>query len=130
MSAPRNGGSNRRVQGFAVEEAACKLLVGEGLRLITRNFSTHHGEIDLIMEDRSGRKRTLVFIEVRYRRSNRYGGAAGSVSATKRARIRATATTFIRQHSVYRAHPARFDVIAATGPSDDLQLIWLQSAFE
>ena len=55
------------------------LLLQNGLQLIARDFSTSSGEIDLIM--RNGEH--VAFIEVRYRRSDRFGSAIHSVTATK-----------------------------------------------
>ena len=55
------------------------LLLQNGLQLIARDFSTSSGEIDLIM--RNGEH--VAFVEVRYRRSDRFGSAIHSVTATK-----------------------------------------------
>ena len=65
--------------GCDAEEACCNHLTQQGLILITKNFHCRHGEIDLIMKDR----KTLVFIEVRYRKSDRYGGALESITPKK-----------------------------------------------
>ena len=54
-----------------------------GLAIVGRNFRTRAGEIDLIARDGA----TLVFVEVRMRRSQRFGGALESITAAKRARL-------------------------------------------
>ena len=87
---------------------------------MTRNYGCRHGEIDLIMQD----KQTLVFIEVRYRQSAQFGGAAASVDHRKQKRIIATAQHYL-QHKKPTAHAYRFDVIA----SDSTSIQWIADAF-
>ena len=55
----------------------------DGLKLITRNFNCRYGEVDLIMRDRE----VVVFLEVRYRKSQGFGGALDSVGVSKRERL-------------------------------------------
>ena len=62
-----------------------------GLTIVTRNFRTRFGEIDLIARD----GRTLVFVEVRLRSSTRFGGAVESITAAKRARLVNAAREYI-----------------------------------
>ena len=110
--------------GDAAETAALQHLQGAGLRLLERNYRTPGrggGEIDLIMRDKDG---TLVFVEVRSRRSLTHGGAAASISATKRQRI-----VFAARHYLMRLRttPAcRFDVVLLDGSAID----WLRGAFD
>ena len=59
-------------QGQAAEDAALAFLQGQGCRLIERNRHCPHGEIDLIMESGG----VLLFVEVKYRKSVAFGGAA------------------------------------------------------
>ncbi|MCG8083044.1 MAG: YraN family protein, partial [Candidatus Thiodiazotropha taylori] len=63
-------------QGEAAEQLAVDYLSRRGLKLVTRNFRCKVGEIDLIMRE----KRTLVFVEVRYRQSDDYGSALESIT--------------------------------------------------
>ena len=109
----------KQVAGDSAEDSALAYLLKQGLQLRTRNFRCKVGEIDLIMSERD----TLVFIEVRKRSSMRYGGAAGSVTPAKQARL-------IRAAHLYLAHyrampPCRFDVIAFEGE----QMSWIKNAF-
>ena len=118
-------------KGRRAEQAALDFLRREGLRLITRNFTCRLGEIDLIMTHHGQiQPNILVFVEVRYRRSTAYGGASASVNHTKRSRIVRTANRYLQTHRKYRSWPCRFDVIAVTGPPDDLAINWLMSAFD
>lgn len=90
-----------------------------------RNYRARLGEIDLIMQH----DETLVFVEVRARRSARFGRAAETVDARKQARIVAAAQHFLQRHPEHGMRRCRFDVIAIDGgQAQDLQ--WLQNAFE
>ncbi len=110
--------------GDAGEAQALAHLQGAGLRLLARNYRTPGrggGEIDLIMQEPDG---THVFVEVRRRAGLSTGGAAASVSATKRARL-----VFAARHYLMRlatTPPCRFDVVAIDGD----ELTWLKAAFE
>jgi putative endonuclease len=117
-----------KTTGDSGEERALEYLSERGLMLVARNFKTPGrggGEVDLIMRDSDG---TLVFVEVRHRKSAGFGGAAASISATKRRRI-----VFAAQHYISRLAkmpPCRFDVIALQGDAQEMQIQWLQAAFD
>jgi putative endonuclease len=106
--------------GKDAEEYALRYLNRQGLQLITRNYLTRHGEIDLIMED-SG---TLVFIEVRFRRNKRFGGAGVSVTPDKQRKLLATAEHYLQRHAPNQ--PVRVDVLAIEGETP----YWIKNAFE
>jgi putative endonuclease len=111
--------------GAAAESAAQQYLERRGLSLITGNFRTRAGEIDLVMRHNS----TLVFVEVRQRTNARYGGAAASVTPVKQQRIRRTALMFLQQNPCYRDMPCRFDVIAYSSAIADTDPDWFVNAF-
>ncbi len=114
--------------GDSGETRALEYLAQRGLMLVARNFKTPGrggGEVDLIMHAPDG---TLVFIEVRHRKSASHGGAAASISATKRRRIIYAAQHYISRLS--RMPPCRFDVIALQGEGQDMEVEWLQAAFD
>ncbi len=69
--------------GERYEREAEALLKANGLSLVVRNWHCRFGEIDLIMRDGE----TLVFVEVRQRKSQRFGGSAASIGHDKQARI-------------------------------------------
>mgnify|MGYP001811803675 CR=1 FL=1 len=118
-------------QGQRAERAAEGLLREAGLRLIERNFSCKMGEIDLIMRDRSAHQGPiLVFVEVRYRASGRFGGAAASITPVKQRRIVNSARRFLQRYRRYASWPCRFDVVAVTGSNDRLELNWVRGAFD
>lgn len=111
--------------GAAVEQAAMVYLQKQGLRCVARNFTSRTGEIDLIMRSDS----CLVFVEVRYRRDVRFGGGAASITRDKQLKLIRTAEYFLLRHRGYRSMPCRFDVVAASGESDQPVLSWIPNAF-
>ena len=102
------------------------MLRSRGLRPVARNYHCRCGEIDLIMLDTS----VLVFIEVRYRHSNRYGSGADSVTTTKQRRIISAAKQFLRRHPLHDRRPARFDVVSIGHGVSGVELDWIRSAFD
>ncbi len=73
---------------------------------------------------------TLVFVEVRYRRSPGFGGALESITPAKQQRIMQAAQRYLQQHEHWQEHDCRFDVIAIHGtPGQPGSLEWLQHAF-
>ncbi len=91
-------------EGSAAEDAAADFLQQKGLKLIARNFRCPHGEIDLIMQD----GKTLVFIEVRLRSSNSFGGAAMSITPSKQQKLKRSAERYMQIHGECAC---RFDAI-------------------
>ncbi len=106
--------------GLDKERLAESYLTGQTLRLVTRNHRCRFGEIDLIMRDGA----VLVFVEVRYRRSERFGSAAETVDARKQRRLVAAARHYLLSHP--STLPCRFDVVAISG-QDRIQ--WIKNAF-
>lgn len=116
--------SPRQRQGREAEARAQAYLEAQGLRLVAANYHCRFGEIDLIMRHGS----VLVFVEVRERRSNNFGGAAASVTRRKQEKIIATAQHFLQHQPEFSRTPARFDVLALTGAGSNA-IDWLQAAF-
>lgn len=104
-----------------MEEAAARYLQAAGLKLVARNYRSRRGEIDLIARDGG----TLVFVEVRYRRSSRFGSAGASVDARKQQKLLATAHSYLQQKKL--DCPCRFDVVAIEGDAQNIQ--WIKNAF-
>ncbi len=109
------------IRGVSTEQLACEHLQASGLHLLHQNYRLKMGEIDLIMRDGD----IIVFVEVRYRKTSRYGGALLSIDPRKQARIIRTAQHYLQ----YRAPnaQARFDVVAVEGDND---INWIKNAFE
>jgi len=118
------GGPSHLTAGQRAEESALAYLQQQGFRLVERNYRCRLGEIDLVMEDRD----RLVFVEVRYRASGRYGGALESIDRRKRARLVAAASHYLASKRIDRA--ARFDVVALSPGSGGLTVQWIKDAFQ
>ena len=111
-----------RRRGEEAEELAARFLAGRGLVIVTRNYRTRFGEVDLVAREGA----TLVFVEVRARSWSAFGGAAGSVDAHKQRRLVAAARHYL---SRLRAEPpCRFDVLTVQGPQ--AAPAWIRGAFE
>lgn len=116
----------RRARGDAAEAAALAMLQAHGLQLLARNAASRGGELDLVMRDGA----TVVFVEVRYRATRRFGGGAASVDAGKRRRLVHAARAFLAGHPQMAEAPCRFDVMDADGDPDAPTLTWLRAAFD
>ncbi len=112
--------------GRAAEEQALLHLQRAGLKLLQRNWRCRLGELDLVMLDGD----TVVFVEVRFRRHQAWGGAAESVDSRKRARLSAAAEHFLQEHPRWRRNPCRFDVVAMSPGALPQSLNWIQNAFD
>ncbi|HQQ63519.1 MAG TPA: YraN family protein [Pseudomonadales bacterium] len=121
-SSPRQAS---RAHGQAVEQVACRYLQQQGLVLVDSNFNSRGGELDLVMTD----KDTLVFVEVRFRKSDRFGSPLESITASKRQKLLRTAQLYLLAHRQWQNRPCRFDVIAARPGESGLQFEWIQNAF-
>ena len=113
-------------RGRITETFAENYLREQGLISIDRNVHCRQGEIDLVMRDDD----TIVFIEVKYRRNNNYGGAIEAVSIAKQNKIRHCVAFFFQQANLNEYNtPCRFDVIALEGNINQPQVTWLKNAF-
>jgi len=119
-----------REQGGRWERYAESYLRRHGLKSLARNFTTRFGELDLVMLDGA----VLVFVEVRYRRRDRYGSGADSVTWAKQRRLISAARHFLSRHRPHAGRACRFDVVSlgagADGPEADPQVNWIRHAFE
>lgn len=112
-----------RQAGLVAEDKALDYLNTQGLTLVTRNFNCRVGEIDLIMRD----KNYLVFIEVRARASQNFGGGIASITHTKRQKIIKTSYYYMIKHKIADKFPLRFDVISLDGKTGIIT--WIKDAF-
>ena len=92
-----------------------------GLTIVARNFHCRFGEIDLIAKE----GKTLVFIEVRMRSNDAFGGAAASITAGKREKLLHTARHYLSDFTV--APACRFDAVLINGRDNTIE--WIKNAF-
>jgi len=114
----------RKEAGRAGEAAALEYLQRAGLQLVLRNFRCKGGEIDLVMLDGT----TLALVEVRYRSSEKFGGAAASVTWRKQLRLAIAAEYLLLARHELRRYPARFDVVAISA-APEYKINWIRNAF-
>ncbi len=119
---PRPPQTPRAAAGAAAEAMAARFLEGKGLAIVDRNWRRRCGELDLVARDGD----TLVFVEVRLRRSGGFGGAAASITRAKQARIAAAAALYLSR--LPRTPPCRFDAVVLDA-LDPARIDWLRDAF-
>lgn len=119
-----------REQGQLTENLACQFLEKQGFQLIEKNYNCRMGEIDLIMKDNDN----LVFVEVRYRKSNNFGSGAETITASKQSKLIKTASLYLQRHDKLNRYPARFDVVSISGfignnNINSINFDWIKNAF-
>lgn len=108
------------MKGEVAEQFAAEFLQRQGVKIITRNYRCRFGEIDLIAQD----GKTLVFVEVKSRRSGNFGGAAASITRDKRDKLLRAARHYLAQKGNL---PCRFDAVLIQG--EPPQIEWIRNAF-
>ena len=98
-----------KFKGKEAEQYAEAYLQGQGLFLVKRNYRCRFGEIDLIMREGE----VVVFIEVRMRASQAFGGAASSITLSKQGKLMRTARLYLA--SLKSVPECRFDVVLLSG---------------
>jgi putative endonuclease len=98
---------NQRKLGGSYEQMAADFLSRHGYRILERNFRCRIGEIDIVARDGA----CLVFVEVKYRSSLRFGGPMAAVNLKKQRTISRVASFYLASHHLGFDTPCRFDVV-------------------
>lgn len=106
-------------QGAAGEDAALAFLQARGYTLLARNWHCPFGEIDLIMKNGN----MILFVEVKYRKSKGFGGAAYSITPAKLAKLQRSAEHYLQQQHLNNAS-CRLDAVLIEGEAPPS---WLQN---
>ncbi|MFK7865186.1 MAG: YraN family protein [Pseudohongiellaceae bacterium] len=119
---------NPRRSGEHFESIAKHYLEAEGLIAVESNYSCRLGEIDLIMRAAS---KTIVFVEVKFRKSSIFGHPVEMVGPSKQRKIRLTAAHYLSHHPALRKLNCRFDVVGIMNKqgSSEKQIDWIKNAF-
>ena len=112
---------NTRLLGRKGEAVAEARMRREGYRILERNYRNAYGEIDLIAVEGE----TLVFVEVKSRRTGTYGPPEMAVDRKKQRRISRAALGYLTARGG-ASRPCRFDVVSVQGDAVDL----IRNAFE
>lgn len=106
------------------ELCASEFLFRQGYEIIARNYRCQWGEIDIIAKQ----KNEISFVEVKTRRSIRFGTPAAAVTKTKQAKIHYTAWTFLREFQLQYKH-CWFDVIEIFVEKDKAKIHHIKHCF-
>lgn len=117
--------NSRQIFGRKSESAAVKHLKKNGYKILEQNYRTKMGEIDIIARE----KDVIVFVEVKARRSDRFGGPKWALTYKKRQKISMAALQYLKAVKKTDSR-ARFDVVAIqlTGEKNTIEII--KNAFE
>ena len=112
---------NRKEKGDKYEEKASELLKNNSYKILERNYRTRQGEIDII----AMKGRQIIFIEVKYRETSRFGYGAEAVDRRKLTRIYGAAMKYLAQKG-WEDMECRFDCISYLGDSFkwDKNIVW------
>ena len=117
---------NRRQQfGKESESLAVRYLKKNGYKIIEHNYRNKIGEIDIIAKE----KGTLVFVEVKARKTHVFGNPKWAVTPKKQRKISMVALYYLK--ATKQTHvKARFDVVALSSAKDNFQIEIIKNAFE
>ncbi|HLA76819.1 MAG TPA: YraN family protein [Vicinamibacteria bacterium] len=93
--------------GARGEAVACRYLEAKGLRVLTRNYRTRSGEVDIVARDGE----VTVFVEVKERQDAEHGEGYEAVTIGKRRRVIRAAQSYAATHGLWEAR-LRFDVVS------------------
>ena len=96
----------RQALGKSGEDLACAELERRGYAILERRYRTRVGEIDIIARDGD----TIVFVEVKARMGEEFGGGAAAITRWKQRRVTQMAVDYISRHRLHNC-PCRFDVV-------------------
>ncbi len=116
--------ANRRSFGGENEALAVQFLEEKGCQILDRNYRAPVGEIDIVAQQRD----CLCFVEVRSRRSTRFGSPVDSIDFKKRQHLIRTAQWYL-QSKPWEGE-IRFDVISITYSGEQAEIEWIPNAFE
>ena len=116
--------TTRRELGDQGEDLAAAALKKQGYKILERNYLTPLGEIDIIAKQQG----VFVFIEVKTRKSDRFGTPAEAVHPAKQAKLRRLADYYLKQKRLGEA-PVRFDVVGITLKDGNPVIEIIQDAF-
>jgi putative endonuclease len=115
--------SNNKQRGHHYEQIAADYLKQQGITILAHNYFCKGGEIDLIGLD----NQTLVFIEVKYRKTNQHGHPSEFINTKKLQRIYRCAQVFLLKKPDYKHLTMRFDSLCITG--EPAKTEWIKNIY-
>ncbi len=117
---------NKKELGTKLEDLAADYLEAKGAVVVRRNFRCRGAEIDIIVRD----GRYLCFVEVKYRKDDKYGGPESAVDYVKRKKICKASRYYTYLEGFGEDTPLRYDVLAIMGDEKQYKFKWIKDAFE
>lgn len=114
-----------RDQGRCGEDIAWEYLRKRGYKILERNYRCRYGEVDLIAKDGE----TIVFVEVKSRRSAAFGEPEASVGLAKQKRISTVALFYLEEKRLHDCE-ARFDVVSILTAAGEQNILLIRDAFD
>jgi putative endonuclease len=101
----------------------------QNFQILERNFHCRLGEIDLIIRQNT-QNQCLIFVEVRFRKNNLYGGPLASIDRKKQQKLIRSAEFYLKIRPYFKQYTCRFDVVGITIDNGLPKLEWIQNAFQ
>ena len=123
--------SGKQMKGFAGEKLAASWLEEKGYVILESNYRFMKAEVDLIaflpakQYERGG---DLVFVEVKWRRTDSFAAPEAAIDATKKRLMIQAAEAFLHERKL-EGTPCRFDVVTLVGEAPNLTFNHIESAF-
>lgn len=118
-------GDHRQSLGKLGEDVACVELRRRGYVILDRRYRTRFGEIDIVCRHGA----TIVFVEVKTRTTDRFGGGAEAVRVPKQRRIAQMAVDFLSRQGLVDCR-CRFDVVAVSLARGTMHIEVYENAFD
>ena len=115
----------RQSFGKTGEDLACEELQRRGYEILARRYRSRFGEIDIVATC----DQTIVFVEVKARTGDEFGGGAAAVTPWKQRRIAQMALDYLSRHNLHD-RPCRFDVVTVDVGNGDPEIVVYTNAFD
>jgi putative endonuclease len=115
----------RQLLGKMGEDLACRELERLGYAILDRRYRTKFGEIDIVASIDG----VTVFVEVKARMGEQFGGGAEAITAWKQRRITQMAVDYLARHGLHD-RPCRFDVVTIEMDGGQLRIQVYAHAFD
>jgi putative endonuclease len=115
----------RQFLGHTGEDLACKELERRGYAILARRYRSRFGEIDMVAKC----DEVIVFVEVKARAGDDFGGGAAAVTPWKQRRIAQMAVDYLSRHNLHD-QPCRFDVVTVDMKDDGPEIVVYANAFD
>ncbi|MFH1154937.1 MAG: YraN family protein [Pseudomonadota bacterium] len=115
----------KQIFGKQAEDLACNFLQNQGYVILERNFRTRFSELDIIARHGD----TLVFLEVKARKTLSRGTPREAITPVKQQRIVKAASWYLAHHRLDQIR-VRFDVVAIVDTSGKIAIDLIQNAFQ